>query len=148
MIRQRLRGIFRTTLVTAIPWAAFGFFTGLVFYFGLVPGVVVFLNSRIPGGLVAACTLAGAVVGVVNGLTLSGLVLATERGKSLEELRAWRFAAWGAIATAGTLGLFFQSLLFAGVGAALGAFAGAAALSAARRARVARETGVATALGD
>ena len=148
MIRRRLRGILRTMMATTVPWAAFGFFTGLVFQFGLVPGVVVFLNSRIPGGLVAACTLAGAAVGVVNGLTLSGLVLATERGKNLDELRPWRFAAWGAIATAGTLGLFFQSLLFAALGAALGAGAGVAALSAARRARVAQELGVAPELGD
>jgi hypothetical protein len=148
MIRQRLRGIFRTTIATAVPWAVFGFFTGLVFQFGLLPGVVVFLNARIPGGLVAACTLAGAAVGVVNGLTLSGLVLATERGKNLDELRAWRFAAWGAIATAGTLGLFFQSVVVAALGAVLGAGAGIAALSAARRAHVAREGDVAPALGD
>ena len=59
----------------------------------------------------AAFTFAGAIVGVVNGLTLSGIVLATERGKKIEELRMWRFATWGAVATAGTLGLFFESLL-------------------------------------
>ena len=98
MIRQRLRGIFRATIATTVPWTGLGFFTGLVFRFDLVPGVFVFLSSRIPGGLVAACTLVGAMVGVVNGLTLSGLILAAGRGKNLEELRTWRFAAWGAIA--------------------------------------------------
>jgi len=66
MIRQRLRGIVRTTIATTVPWAAVGLFTGLAFRFGLVPGVVVFLNSRFPGGLVAACAIVGATVGVVN----------------------------------------------------------------------------------
>lgn len=148
MIRQRLRGILRTTIATTIPWAAVGLFAGLAFQFGLVPGVVVFLNSRIPGGLVAACTLVGATVGAVNGLTLSGLILATERGKNLEDLRAWRFAAWGALATAATLGLFFQSPVVAALGAVLGAGAGSAALSAARRARAPEETGLARPLSD
>ena len=148
MIRQRLRGILRTTIATIVPWAAVGLFTGLAFQFGLVPGVVVFLNSRVPGGLVAACTLVGATVGAVNGLTLSGLVLATERGKNLDELRAWRFAAWGASATAATLGLFFQSPVVAALGAVLGAGAGSAALSAARRARVPQESSHARTLGE
>ena len=58
----------------------------------------------------------------------------TKTLKKIEELRMWRFAAWGAFATAGTLGLFFESPLAAGVGAVLGAGAGIAALSAARHA--------------
>lgn len=135
MIRQRLRGIIRTTIATAVPWTALGFVTGLVFQFDLIPGVHAALGHPVLGGLVSVCTLVGAMVGVVNGLTLSALVLATERGKKIEELRAWRFATWGAVATAGTLGLLFQSPLGAGIGAALGAVAGIAALAAARRAR-------------
>ena len=134
MLRQRLRGILRTTFLTCVPWTAVGFLTGLVFRLNLIPNVYVDLGRPFPGGLVGALTFAGAIVGVVNGLTLSGIVLATERGKKIEELRMWRFAAWGAFATAGTLGLFFESPLAAGVGAVLGAGAGIAALSAARRA--------------
>lgn len=148
MIRQRLRGILRTTIFTTVPWAGVGFFTGLAFRFGLVPGVVVFLNAHIPGGLVVAFTLVGATVGAVNGVILSGIVLAAERGKNVEELRAWRFAAWGALATAATLGVFFQSPVGAAVGAVLGAGAGIAALSAARHARAAHDSAVVRALDD
>ncbi len=110
MLRRRLRGILRTTVATSIPWTAIGLLTGLVFRLGLIPDVYVELGSPFPGGLVAAFTAAGAIVGVINGLTLAGIVLATERGKKIEDLRMWRFATWGAVATAGTLGLFFESL--------------------------------------
>jgi hypothetical protein len=139
MIRQRLRGIFRTTIATAAPWAAIGLVVGVVFRLDLIPSIHVALGRPVPGGLVGACTLVGAMVGAVNGLTLSALVMATERGKSIEQLRPWRFATWGAVATAGTLGLFFQSLTGAAVGAVLGAVAAVAALAAARRARASQD---------
>ena len=139
MIRQRLRGIFRTTIATAVPWTALGFVTGVVFQLDLIPGVHAALGHPILGGLVTVFTLAGVMVGVINGLTLSALVLATERGKKIEELRAWRFATWGAVATAGTLGLLFQSPIGAGIGAVLGAVAGVAALAVARRATASQD---------
>jgi len=112
----------------------------MILRLSLVPGGFVSLSSPIPGGVVAACMLAGAMVGVVNGLTLSGLVLAAERDKKVQELRTWRFAAWGAIATAGTLGFFFQNPLVVAIGATLGASAAVAALWAARRAGTPHDT--------
>ncbi|HEV8448193.1 MAG TPA: hypothetical protein VGQ44_15290 [Gemmatimonadaceae bacterium] len=134
MLRQRLRGILRTTIVTAIPWTTLGFLIGMVFRFNLIPHVYITLGRPVPGGLVGALTLAGAIIGVINGLSLSGLVLATERNKKIEELRSWRFGVWGGIATAGTLGFVFQSSLVAAVGGVLGFGAGVAALAIARRA--------------
>ncbi len=134
MLRQRLRGILRTTVLTCVPWTAVGFLIGLVLRLNLIPDTYVELGRPFLGGIVGALTFAGAIVGVVNGLTLSGIVLATERGKKIEELRMWRFATWGAVATAGTLGVLFQSLIAGGIGAVLGAGAGIAALSAARHA--------------
>ena len=134
MLRQRLRGILRTTALTCVPWTAVGLLTGLVFKLNLIPDVFVELGRPFPGGIVAAFAAVGAIVGVVNGLTLSGIVVATERGKKIEDLRMWRFATWGAVATAATLGLLFQSPLAAGIGAVLGAGAGVGALSAARHA--------------
>ena len=135
MIAQRLRGIVRTTIATCVPWTLLGVITGVVFQLDLIPGVHAALGHPVPGGLVTVCTLVGAMVGAVNGLTLSGLVLAAERGKTIDELRRWRFAAWGAIATAGTLGLFFQSPLGASIGGVLGAGAALGTLSIARRVR-------------
>jgi hypothetical protein len=141
MLRRRLRGILLTTLVTCIPWTALGLLIGAAFRLNLIPNVYVTLGRPVPGGLVGAFTLAGAIIGVINGLSLSGLVLATERGKRIEELRSWRFALWGGIATAGSLGFVFQSSLIAGVGGVLGAAAGTAALAVARRAISPRNEG-------
>jgi hypothetical protein len=135
MIRQRLRGILGATITACIPWTVLGLLTGIVLRLNVIRGVYVSVSSPIPGGIVVACALAGAIVGVINGLTFSGLILATERGKNVEDLRLWRFAAWGAVATAGTLGFVFESLRMAGIGGAVGAAAGLAALWAARRAQ-------------
>jgi hypothetical protein len=136
MIRQRLRGIVRTTIAACIPWTALGFLTGLVFELDLIPGIHASLGRPVPGGVLTVCTLAGVLVGVVNGLTFSGIVLAAERGKSVDQLRGWRVATWGAIATGGTLALLFQSPLIAGIGCVAGAAVALASLWAARRARV------------
>ena len=51
MIRQRFRGIVRTTLATCIPWTALGFLTGLVFQLDLIPGVHAALRQPFPGGV-------------------------------------------------------------------------------------------------
>jgi hypothetical protein len=139
MIRQRLRGILRTTIATCIPWTALGLVTGVVLRFELIPGVYADLGQPILGGVLTFLTLVGAVVGIVNGLTFSGLVLAAERGKNIEQLRGWRVATWGAVATGGTLGLLFQSLPTAIAGGAVGAAAALAALWVARRGRVSSE---------
>ncbi|HEY9226723.1 MAG TPA: hypothetical protein VIP11_08765, partial [Gemmatimonadaceae bacterium] len=51
-----------------------------------------------------------------------------------DDLRASRVAIWSALATAGTLGLLFESPIAAGIGGAIGAVAGLVALRIARRA--------------
>ena len=136
MLRQRLRGILRTTIATCIPWTALGLLTGVGFQFDLIPGVHAGLGRPVPGGFLTVCTLVGAVIGAVNGLVFSSLVLATERGKNVEQLRGWRLALWGAVATGGTLELLFQSPMTAVIGGVVGAGGALAALWAARRARV------------
>jgi hypothetical protein len=100
MIRRRLRGILRTTIAVCIPWTAIGLVIGVL----LQPhgfGEAMAFGHVVPGGVTGAFTIAGALVGIVNGLTFSFLVLAAERGKRVEQLRGWRWAAWGALA-AGT----------------------------------------------
>ena len=135
MIRRRLRGILRTTIAACIPWTMLGLLVGVIFQRGRGPDVYMVLGRPVPG-FVILCVIAGALVGIVNGLTFSALVLAAERGKSVEELRGWRVAAWGAVATGGPLGLLFQSVLIAGIGGAVGAAGALAALWMARRAHV------------
>jgi hypothetical protein len=70
----------------------------------------------------------------------SGLLFAAERGKTVDDLSAWRFAAWGALATAGTLGFLSSNLIVGGTGAVLGAVAAFTTLATARRARLSPTT--------
>lgn len=135
MIRQRLRGILGTTIAVSIPWTALGLVAGVIVQLDLIPGVHMGLGRPIPGGFVTFGTLAGAIIGIVNGLVFSGVLIAAERGKNVDELRGWRFATWGAVATAGTLGLLFQNALGAAIGGVVGGVAGIAAFAAVRRAR-------------
>lgn len=133
MLRQRLRGLLGTTITACIPWTALGFVTGVVLQFDLIPGMSVHL---VPNGIIGMLTIAGAVVGIVNGLAFSALLFATERGKTVDNLGLGRFAAWGAIATAGTMGMIFTSLTAAAIGGVVGAVAAVGTLAAARRARL------------
>ena len=135
MIRRRLRGMLRTTIAACIPWTVLGLLVGVILQRGRGPDAYMVLGLPVPG-FVTLCVIAGALVGVVNGLTFSVLVLAAERGKSVEQLRGWRVATWGAVATGGPLGLLFQSVLIASIGGAVGAAGAFAALWMARRARV------------
>lgn len=139
MIRQRLRGLLGTTVAACLPWTALGLLAGIVFQFDLIPGVHAGLGRPIPGGFLTFGLLAGVTVGVINGLTFSSLLMATERGKKVEDLRAWRFALWGAAATATTLGLLIQVPLAAGIGGVIGAVGGVAVLRVARRAHASEQ---------
>jgi len=135
MLRQRLRGILRTTIATCIPWMALGLLIGVISPRGRagdLNDVYLVLGFPVPG-FVALCMIAGALVGIANGLVFSALVLATERGKSVDQLRGWRVATWGAMATGGPLALLFQSPLVAGIGVAMGAAGALGALRLARR---------------
>ena len=139
MLRQRLRGFVGTTIAACIPWTALGLIAGALIQFDLIPGVHGELGRPIAGGFLTFGILAGVTIGLINGLTFSALLLAAERGKKVEHLRGWRFALWGAAATAGTLGLLIQVPLAAGIGAAIGAVEGLAVLRIARRTQVRTE---------
>jgi hypothetical protein len=133
MIRRRIRGLIGTIVLVCIPWTILGVITGLVFKFRLVPGMEVFTSRPIPGGLPVAFALVGLIAGVINGLAFGALLLAAERGRSVEKVRGWRFGAWGALATAATVGVTFQSGTAAIIGGGLGAMGSAAGLWLARR---------------
>ena len=133
MILRRLRGLVGTTLLGCIPWTVLGVLTGLVLQLGLIPNLYVRTTLPIPGGLPVAAGLAGAIIGAINGLTFGALLLATERGKTLDDVRGWRFAGLGALATAATLGVVVQSPIAAAGGGMLGALGGVGGLWLARR---------------
>jgi hypothetical protein len=133
MLLQRLRGLVGTTLLACVPWTALGVVTGLMFQFDLIPNVHAHLGRPFPGGMVGAGALVGLIIGAINGLTFGGLLMATERGKNLDEVRGWRFAVWGALSTALALWVFSQSPATAAVAGMLGAVGGVGALRLARR---------------
>jgi hypothetical protein len=135
MLLRRLRGLLGATLLGAGVWTPIGVLVGLVFQLGLIPGIQIGTTIPIPGGLPVAMGLVGAIIGAINGLTFGGLLLATERGKKVDDIKGWRFAVLSALATAATLGVMFQSGVAAGIGGALGAVGGMGALWLARRAR-------------
>src|SRR5581483_11912203 len=116
MIRQRIRGLLGTTIAACIPWTALGLVAGIVLQFDLIPGVHGELGRPVPGGFITAGILAGALIGILNGIAFSRLVLAAERGKDVDDLRPGRFAAWGAVATSTTLGLLFPSVVAVCIG--------------------------------
>jgi len=121
---------------------------GFVLQYGLIPGVYAALGRPIPGGLPVVGGIVGAIVGAINGLTFGGLLIATQRGKNLEQIRMSRFAAVGGVATGATLGLLFQSFIAAGIGGVIGAIAGTGALWLARRAQQPRASAVDVAGSD
>src|SRR5262245_48266439 len=105
MNTRRLRGLFGVTLFGGVSWAALGCVAGFVLEYGrtnMTISVVTAAGRPVPGGLPVAFGISGAIIGAINGLTFGGLLIATERGKKLEEVRMWRFAAVGGVATGAT----------------------------------------------
>ena len=147
MNTRRLRGLFGVTLFGSVSWAALGCLAGLVLQYGyshstVFIGDVTAAGRPIPGGFPVAGAMVGAIIGAINGLTFGGLLIATERGKKLEQIRMSRFAAVGGVATGATLGLIFQSFIAAGIGSVIGGIAGTGALWLARRAQQPRASAV------
>jgi hypothetical protein len=141
MNTRRLRGLFGVTLLGSLSWAAFGCLAGFAYQYYLSTlsqpvYVSLMMNGRpVSGGFPVVGVISGAIIGAINGLTFGGLLIATERGKKLEQIRLLRFAAVGGVATGATLGFVFQSFTAAGIGGVIGAIAGMGALWLARRAQ-------------
>jgi hypothetical protein len=135
MLLRRLRGILGTTALGAVAWAAVGFLVGTALRLHLVFGAEAHLGPNDPFGVIATLTILGATVGAINGFAFGVLIGTIERGRSVAGLRAWRVAAWAAIANGIGLHFFlFQSTpLLVVVGAGLGALTSAGLLRLARR---------------
>lgn len=145
MNTRRLRGLFGVTLFGSVSWAVLGCVAGFVLQYGrsnVFISVVTAAGRPVPGGLPVAFGISGAIIGAINGLTFGGLLIATERGNKLEQIRMSRFAAVGGVATGATLGLTFQSFIAAGIGGVIGAIAGTGALWLARRVQQPRASAV------
>ena len=135
MVLRRLRGLGVATLIGASIWGLLGLLVGLAIMIAMGVGVMrtIFVTSPIPGGLVGATTLLGTIVGAINGLSMGILVLATERGHSLDGIPRWRFGLWGAAATGATVYMVMREPLIAVACAVIGGAASVGALALARR---------------
>jgi hypothetical protein len=124
---RKLRGLLSTTLTICVPSTVLGALTGLAVQVGAVPGLHV-SDLMVPGATL------GALVGAVAGLTYSVLILAAERNTPFEQLRPGRFAIWGGLGMATSVGFLFHNPLVAAAAGLLGAVAAPAMLAIARRA--------------
>ena len=131
MLGRRIRAILISMVLWAVPWTILGLVLGVVARLGAFGEVFVGPPAeRVP--LVLAAALVGLVTGLANGLIFALLLLVAERGRGIAALRPWRFAIWGALASAATGAAFTQNPWVALVFALLGAGGGLVALGLAK----------------
>ena len=131
MFGRRIRAILVSMVLWAVPWTILGLVLGIVARLGVFGDV--FVGPPAEGvPLVLAAALVGLVTGLANGLIFALLLLVAERGRGIAALRPWRFAVWGALASAATGAAFTQNPWVALVFAVLGAGGGLLALALAK----------------
>ena len=101
---------------------------------GFIPGLFMSVNSPTFQNLYVASAVLGGGFGAINGLLFGVLVLATERNRSVDEVRTRRFIALGAVASAGVTGLLCGNAWVALAASIVGGTSSAATLWIARRA--------------
>lgn len=110
MLRRRLRGLFASVIGGALAGAVGGLAIGLLFLF--VPGPkVITVSPQFPGAVLIVPTLWFALAGAVSGGAFAVLLMLTERGRGVAELRAYRTAIWAAVSSIATLQLAGASWL-------------------------------------
>jgi hypothetical protein len=138
-VLRRLRGLLGAVVLGTACWTVLGFIAGAVIRLRLIPGVAFHAGPGSSLGVIGTLTLMGTVIGFVNGLAFGLLMSTAERGRSLDDIRPWRFAGWAAISTAAGLEFIFRSTpLIVGGGAVCGALIGVGLLHLARRAALPR----------
>jgi hypothetical protein len=134
LILRRIRGVIGCALLGAIPWTFVGVISMLLFRLGLIPGIGgYYFRSPISHDLTLAA-LQGAVFGALSGGVFGILIFASERNRTLEEVRTLRFVAIGALAAASFMGVIYGNVWTALGAGALGAASSASMLWVARRA--------------
>jgi hypothetical protein len=128
---RRGRGILTSMLIWSIPWAALGLSIALAVIAGAFGSMSI--TTDFPGGLVPGLTVAGAIVGAINGLVFALLLMLAERNHDLAQMRLTRVGLCGAIGSAATIQLIFSTPVWTGVAAVLGFAGGALALRLAAR---------------
>ena len=132
MLRRRLRGLLASVTGGAIAGAIGGLAIGLLFL--LVPGPKTITTTReFPGAVLIVPALWLALAGAVSGGAFAVLLMLTERGRAVAELRAHRTAIWAAVPSIAALRLAGASWTLVAIGGVVAAGIGAAATLLAKR---------------
>ena len=132
MLRRRLRGLFASVVGGALAGVIGGLALGLLFL--LVPGPKTITTSpQFPGAVLIVPALWFALAGAVSGGAFAVLLMLTERGRGVAELRLHRMAMWAAVPTIAALRLAGASWPLVAIGGTVGAGIGAAATFLAKR---------------
>lgn len=132
MLRRRLRALFASVIGGALAGASGGLALGLLFL--LVPGPkTITISPRFPGAVVIVPALWFALAGAVSGGAFAVLLMLTERGRGVVELRAYRTAIWAAAPSIAVLRLAGASWPLVAIGGAVAAGIGAGATLLAKR---------------
>ncbi len=132
MLRRRLRGLFASVVGGALAGAIGGLAISVLFL--LVPGPkTITISPQFPGAVMIVPMLWFALAGAVSGGAFAVLLMLTERGRGIAELRAYRTAIWAAVPSIATLRLAGASWPLVAIGGALAAGIGVAATLVAKR---------------
>jgi hypothetical protein len=98
MLIRRLRGLLATTIGGALVGGGAGAFVGLVFLlaFGSKTPAI---TPQFPGSVIIVPATLGAIVGAVSGAVFGLLLMLSERGRGVDDLRASRAAILAAVAS-------------------------------------------------
>lgn len=130
MLVHRLRGLLASIAGGAVVGGTAGAALGLVFL--LAPGPkTITIVPQFPGAVLIVPAVWGTVIGAMSGGAFGVLLMLTERGRGIPELRTYRVAMWAAAASAAALRLGGGSwaLVTLGSGVAAGIGAGATLLA-------------------
>src|SRR5690349_3813843 len=120
-VLRRLRGLLGCILLGAIPWSLIGAAAFFAFTHGLIPGIRGgSITSNTFDNIYVAGAVFGGVCGAISGLIFGTLLFASERNRSVEEIRAPRFIVLGAIASASVFALMTGSTLITLLAGAVG----------------------------
>jgi hypothetical protein len=133
MLARRIRAVLISMALWAVPWTLVSLAIALAARLGVFGSLNLAVAS--PAGITSLFVIAlilGLITGLTNGLIFALVLLIAERGHGIAKLRPWRFAIWGAIASAAPGAMFTQSILVAAIFAVIGALGGLLALALAK----------------
>jgi hypothetical protein len=130
MLIRRLRGLLASIVGGTVVGAVAGVSIGLLVLH--LPGTTT-ITPEFPGAVLVIPAALGAIVGGLSGAAFGTLLMLAERGRGIDDLRAYRVATWAAIASATALRFATTSWPLVALGGGLGAATAAGATWLAKR---------------